>query len=69
MDFPEDGIVVGEEEDVRERFRAVEKGSRAAGKVLRTGKEPSGSGKALWACKAAELRVKCFARVKSLRLG
>ena len=55
MDFPEDGIVVGEEEDVRERFRAVEsslellrtpcgvveKGSRAAGKVLRTGKEPA----------------------------
>lgn len=34
--------MVGEEEDVRERFRAVEKGSRAAGKVLRTGKEPCG---------------------------
>ena len=44
----------------------VKKGSKAAGKVLRTGKEPSGSGKALRACKAAELRVKCFARVKSL---
>lgn len=54
--------MVGEEEDVRERFRAVEKGSRAASNVLRTGKEPCGSGKALRACKAAELRVKSMVR-------
>ena len=40
----------------------VKKGSRAAGKVLRTGKEPGGSGKALRACKAAELRVKSMVR-------
>ena len=41
LDIHEDGIVVGEEEDVR----------RGA------------------SSKSAELRVKCFARVKSLRLG
>ena len=48
--------MVGEEEDVRERFRAVEKGSRAAGKVLRTGKEPAA-------------RVRPFGRVRQQSCG